>query len=139
MYAGRAVELLTGLVEHLVAFVKNEVLQAGEAKFLVPNESVDPARCSHDDMGVGILVGEDLDVLLHRGSSVEDGHPDARQELGEAIILILDLVRQLTSMAHNQDRGSTGFRVVVHLLQSSQNEHGGFSETGFGLAQDIVA
>ena len=84
-----------------------------------------------------LLVLQNLSVLLDWGSSVEHCSLDVWHVLAETGILVLNLVSQLTSVAHNQDRclARDGF----DLLKGSQHEYRRFSETRFGLAKDVRA
>lgn len=93
--------ILTILIQHLVALIENEVLQVGEAKDLVTDEGIDTAGSSNDDVRVSVLVLQHSDVLLDRSSAVEDADLDVRQELCEAIVLVLDLVCQFTGVTHD--------------------------------------
>lgn len=77
------------------------MLQVRKTKMPVTDERVDTTGCTDDDVRMGVLVAEDLDVLLHGCATVEDADLDIGQELGEAVVLVTDLVRQLASMAHN--------------------------------------
>jgi hypothetical protein len=86
---------------------------------------------------VCLLVLQNLSVLLDWGSSVEHGSLDVWHVLAETGILVLNLVSQLTSVAHNQDRCLARDR--FDLLKGSQHENRGFSETRFGLAKDVGA
>ena len=131
--------VLTWLVQHLVALIEDEVLQARETEFLVTNKGIDTSRCAHNDVRVGVLVGQDFNVLLDWGTAVEDGDADVRQELGEAVVLILDLESQLTGVAHDQDSRSARLRLLVHLLEGGQHEDGCLSETRLGLAEHVVS
>lgn len=115
------------------------MLQAGEAEMLVADEGVDSTGGADDDVRVSVLVAEEFDVLLDGSSSVEDTDLDVGQELGEAVVLIADLVGQLAGVAHDQDGRNTCLRLLVHLLEGCENEDGGLSETGLGLAKDIVS
>jgi hypothetical protein len=123
--------VLTRLVEHLVTLIEDKVLEVGEAQVLVADEGVDTTGRADDDVRMGVLVAEHLDILLHRSSSVE--------ELGEAVVLVPNLVGQLTGVAHDEDGRDTGLGLLVHLLESRKNEDGSLSETGLGLAEDIVS
>lgn len=129
----------TRLIQHLVTLVENKVLQVGETEVPVTHERVDTTGCADDDVRVGVLVAKKLDVLLDWSSSVKDTNLNIRQELGEAVVLVPDLVGQLTGVAHDQDSGNARLWLVVHLLQRSENEDGCLSETGLGLAKDIVS
>jgi hypothetical protein len=97
----RIQSLLTGLVKHLVALVEHEVLQARKTELLVADKGVDATWCANNDVGVGVLVGQKLDILLDRGSSVEDANLHIGKEFGETSILILDLVGQLARVTHD--------------------------------------
>lgn len=94
-------KLLTRLVKHLVALVQDKVLQIGKTEVLVANKGVDATGCSDNDVGVRVLVAKELNVLLYGGSSVEDTDLDVGQELGKAVVLVADLVGQLTGVAHD--------------------------------------
>ena len=130
--------LRTGLVKHLIALIKDEVLQIGKAEVPVADESVDTAGGTNNNVGVSVLVGKKLDVRLDGCSAVEDTDPDIGQELGETVVLVPDLVGQLTSVAHDQNRGDTRLGLLVHLLQGGEDEDGCLSETGLGLAENVV-
>ena len=131
--------LLTGLVQHLVALVEDEALDIAEAELLVSDEGVQTTRSCDDDVRVSLLVGEELDVLLHGSTTVEDGGLDIGHVLCESGVFVLDLVGELTSVAHDQNSGNARLRLLVHLLESCENEDGSLSETGLGLAEDIVS
>lgn len=130
--------ILTGLVKHLVTLIEDEMLEVGEAEVAVTDESVDATGRANNDMGMGLLVAEKLDVLLNGSSTVEDADLDIWQKLGETVVFIPDLIGQLTSVAHDQDRGDARLRLLVHLLQGREYEDSRLSETRFGLAEDIV-
>jgi hypothetical protein len=115
------------------------VLQVGEAEMPVADEGVDTTGGTHNDVRVSVLVAEELDVLLNGSSSIEDTDLDVRQELGETVVLIADLVGQLAGVAHDQNGRNTWLRLLVHLLEGCENEDGSLSETGLGLAKDIVS
>lgn len=101
--ASRGVRPPTDLVEHLVALVKDELLDVAKAQLLVANERVQSARCTDDNVWVRVLVGQELDVLLHRGTAVEHRGLDLRHVLAETRILVLDLVSQFAGVAHDKD------------------------------------
>lgn len=126
---------LTNLVEHLITLIENESLDISKAQLLVTDKSVQTTGGGHDDVGIGLLVGQDLDILLDGSTTVEDSSLDIREILGEASILVLDLVGQLTSVAHNQNRALAGNR--LQLVKGGQDKDRGFTETGFGLAKNI--
>lgn len=111
--------VLTGLIQHLVTFVENEMFQIGETELLITHKSVDTTRSANYDVRVGILVSEELNILLDRGSTVEDTNFDIGEELGEPIVLVLDLESQFTSVAHDENSGNARFGLLVHLLEGS--------------------
>jgi len=86
---------------------------------------------------VSLLAAQDLDILLDRSAAIEHASLDVRHILGEAVVLVLDLVGKLTGVAHDQYGGLAGDR--FDLLQAGQDEDGGLSETGLGLAHHIRA
>jgi hypothetical protein len=133
-----SLSVLTRLVKHLVTLVENEVLQVGQAEMPVADERVDTSGCTDNDVRVGVLVAEELDVLLNGCSTVEDTDLNIGQELGETVVLVPDLVGQLTSVAHDQYRSDTRLGLLIHLLKSSKDEDGCLSETRLGLAKNVV-
>lgn len=126
---------LTNLVQHLVTLIEDESLDVAEAKLLVSNQSVQTTRCGDDDVWVGLLVGQKLNVLLHWSTAVKDSGLDVRHVLAESGILVLDLVGELTGVAHDEDRGLA--IDGLDLLQTGEHEDGSLSQSRFGLADDI--
>jgi hypothetical protein len=131
--------MLTRLVKHLVTLVENKVLQVGEAQVPVTDERIDTARSSDNDVGVGVLVAQELNVLLDGCTAVEDADLDIGQELCETVVLVPDLVGQLTGVAHDEDGRDTGLGLLIHLLEGGEDEDGRLSETRLGLAENVVA
>jgi hypothetical protein len=84
---------------------------------------------------MGILVLENFGILLDRGSAVEHTGLYLRHIFAESRVLILDLVCELTGMAHNQNGCLTSDR--LNLLKCCQDEDSSLTETGLGLAEDI--
>jgi hypothetical protein len=123
------------LVKHLVALIENEDLAAVETKVLVSHESVQSAGCGDNDVRVGVLVLQNLGVLLDRGSSVENSGLHIGHVLAETCVFVFDLVSKLTSVAHNQDRGLASD--WLDLLEGGENEDSGLTKTRFGLAKDV--
>lgn len=115
------------------------MLEIRQSELLVADESMNTAGCAHNDMGMRLLVGQDLNILLDGCSTIEHGDADIRQELGEAIVLILNLESQFTGVAHDQYRGSASLRLLVHLLEGRQYKDGSLAKTGLGLAENIVS
>jgi hypothetical protein len=128
-------EAFTNLIKHLVTFVEDETVDTSETQLLVADKSVQTTRSGHHNVGMGLLVGQNLVVLLDGNSTVEDGRLDLGHVLAEAIKLVANLESQLTSVAKDQHGGLALDR--VDLLKRRQDEDGGLTETGFGLAEDI--
>ena len=118
---------LTRLVEHLIALIENEDTNAAETQSLVTNKSFETARSTDNDVGTSLLVLQGLNILLDRGSTVEDTGFDVRHVFAEAVVLIANLVSQLASVAHddNRDLSVDG----LDLLQGGQNEDCSLSQS----------
>ena len=86
-------------------------------------------------MRVGVFVGEGFDILLHWCSAIKDCCLHFWEVFAEPGVFILNLVGELTGVAHNKDRALAGHR--LDLLKCGENEDGSFSKTGLGLAKDI--
>lgn len=91
----------TDLIQHLVALIEHEDLRVTEPKVFVADERVKATRSRDDNVRVSILVLQDLDVFLHWRSAVEHRSLDLRHVFAESRVFVLDLVRQLTSVAHD--------------------------------------
>jgi hypothetical protein len=115
------------------------VFEISKAQMPITDERIDTARRSNNNVRVSLFVGEELDILLDWCTAVKDTDLDVGQELGETVVLIADLVGQLACVAHDQNACDAGLWLLLHLLQSSQDENSGLSETRLGLAKDIVA
>lgn len=125
----------TDLVKHLVTLVKNKGLDIAQRQVLVANKGIQTTGGSHNDVGVGLLVGQKLNVLGNGSTTVEHGGLDIREVLGETSVLVLDLVGQFTSVAHDEDGALA--RNWLQLMKGGQNEDRGLSETRLGLAENI--
>jgi hypothetical protein len=125
----------TNLVEHLVTLVKNEGLHVAQGQFLVTDQGVQTTGSGHHNVGVGFLVGQDFDVLLDRSTTVEDCSFNVGQVLRETGVLVLDLISELTGVAHDQDLALA--RNGLQLVKGGENEDRGFTETRLGLAKNI--
>lgn len=123
------------MIKHFVTLIENEDLATVQAKVLVSHKSVQSTGCGNNDVGVSVLVLQDLGILLDRSSSVENSCLHIGHILAETCVLVLDLVSKLTSMAHNQDRGLASD--WLDLLEGGENEDCGLTETRFGLAEDV--
>jgi len=91
----------------------------------VTNQSIQPTGGGDNNVWMCFLVLQDFGILDHGCSSVEDGSLYVWQILAETSIFVLDLVSQLASVAHDQDRSLTSD--WLYLLQSRQHEDGGFT------------
>jgi hypothetical protein len=127
---------LTNLVKHLVTFIENKRLDVAERKLLFSHKRVETTGSTDDNVWSRLLVAEQVDILLHWGTSVENGGLHLRQVLAKTSILVLDLVSQLASVAHNQnlDLAFNSFESV----QSREDEHCCLTQTGLGLAEKIT-
>ena len=117
----------TDLVEHFVTFVEDKDLNVPKSKLLLSNKCIQTARGCHDDVRMRLLAGKNLEILLHWSATVEDGSLHLRHVFAETSVLVLDLIRQLSGMAHHQDRTLAGNR--LDLLQSREDEHCSLSKT----------
>lgn len=102
---------------------------------LVSHESVQSTGCSDDDVWVSLLVLENLSILLDGSPTIENSGLDFWHVFAESGILVLDLVSQLTGMAHDEDGGFASD--WVDLLEGGEDEDGSLTKTRFGLAEDI--
>jgi len=125
------------LVEHLVALVENEDTDAAQTKVLVTNQRIQPAGSTNDNVGVSVLILENLSILGDGSTAVEDPSFDLRHVLAKAGVLVADLKSELTSVAHNKDRALSGNG--LHLLEGGKDEDGRLSETRLSLADDVTA
>jgi hypothetical protein len=128
---------LTNLVKHLIALVQDEHADVSKTQVLVADKGVETARGADNDVGVSLLVLEDLGILLDGSAAVEDASLDVGHVLAESVVLVADLESQLTSMAHNQDRALSGDR--LDLLEGGENKDSRLAETRLGLADDVAA
>lgn len=103
----------TNLIQHLIALVQNERLDVSERKLLIANQRVQATGCADNDIGVCVLVGQELDILLHGSTTVEDSGLDVWEIFAESGVLVLDLVCQFSGVAHNQNRARAGNRLEV--------------------------
>lgn len=102
---------------------------------LVTNEGVQTTGSGDHDVGHSFLLGQKFNILLDGGTTVKDRGLNVGKVLGETSILVLDLVGELTGVAHDQNLAlaSDG----LQLVKGGQNEDSGFTETGLGLAQNV--
>ena len=125
----------TNLIQHLVALIKDKHPHTAQPKVFIADQSIQTTRGADNNVGVRLLVFENLGILLDRSAAVENTSLDVWHVLAEAVVLIPDLERQLTCVAHNQHRAlpSDGF----DLLKSCKNEDGCLAEAG--LAWQIIS
>lgn len=125
----------TNLIEHLVALVKDKVLDVSELEGLLADKGKNTTGGTDKDVGAEILVAKDILISLQRRTTIEDLRTDLREVLAEASKLVLDLEGQFTSVAQNDDRDLAGDG--LDLLEGSEDKDGGLTHTGLGLAQNI--
>lgn len=89
-----------------------------------------PARSSNQDVRLFVQHSK---TLLLRYAALQTLRCDV-QALGEAVKLLLDLLGQLSSVAHDYAREWLG---VCHAVEHDEDEDGGFATAGFGLAEDV--
>lgn len=123
------------LFEHLVALVKNKVLDLACVELLVTDEGHGSARGTNNDVRALFLVGKDLLVGRDGSTTVEDTSSDIGHKFGKTSKLILDLIGKLSSVTENDDRNLAinGF----NLLQSGKHKHSRLTHTRLGLTQNI--
>ena len=127
--------LITNLVQHFIAFIKDEDFDVSKAKLLLSDQRIQTTRSSDDNMRVGIFVGKGFDILLHRCASVKDCCFHFWEIFAEPGVLVLNLVGEFTGVTHDKDCALARHR--LDLLECSEDEDGCLSETGLGLAEDI--
>lgn len=126
---------LTGLVEHLVTLIKNEDANASETQSLVADQSLETTGGTDNDVRASVLALESLDVVLDGSTTVEDTGLDVGHVLAESVVLVSDLVGQLTSVTHNNNRDLAVDG--LNLLKRGQDKDGSLSQTRLGLADDV--
>ena len=126
---------LTKLFEHFVALVQNEVFDLGGVQSPLPDKRVQTARSGDDNVWAFGLVGEDGLVLVDTNTTEEGADPHIRHVLGKPGVLVLDLERQLASVAHDEDRDLAVHR--LELLKRGENEYSGFTVSRLGLAKYV--
>lgn len=123
------------MIKHLVAFIKDKCLDISQREHLVTDQGVKPTWSAHNDVWEGLLVLEEIDILLNRCATVEDSSLHVRKILAESCIFVLDLISKFSSVAHNQDGTFAGNR--FQLVQGGQDKDGSFTQTGLGLTEDV--
>lgn len=127
---------LTDLVKHLIALVQDEHADISETQVLVTDKSIETTRGADDDVGVSLLVLQELSVFLDGGTTVEHAGLDVGHVLAEAVVLVTNLEGQFAGVAHNQNRALSGNR--FNLLEGGENEDSSLAETRLRLADDIA-
>lgn len=94
---------ITNLIQHLVALIQNELLDASEAEFLVAHKGIQTARSSNNDVWKAVLVGKHFDILRHRSSTEETLGLDIGHVLAETLVFIFDLISKFAGVAHDED------------------------------------
>ncbi len=128
---------LTCGVKHLVALIQHENSNAVETQIFVANQGVETAGSTDNDVRMGVLVLQELGILLDGSATVEDAGLDVGHVLAEAIVLVANLESQLTGMAHDQDGTLAGDG--LDLLKRGQDEDGSFTKTRLGLADYVTS
>lgn len=102
---------------------------------LALGEGKDSTGRSNDNVRCGLLVLEQLDVVVHGLATVDDLCADLRHVLREALKLVLYLISQLAGVA--QDQGAAGLGLFRKVLQHGEHEHGCLSHTRDSLTKDV--
>jgi hypothetical protein len=126
---------LTNLVKHLVTLIEDEGLDIAQGELLVTDQGVQTTGGGDNDVGVGLLVLEDLNVLLDGGTTEENIGLDVGEVLGETSVLVLDLVGQFAGVAHHEDLALAGNG--LQLVKSGQDEDRSLTKTRLGLAENV--
>ena len=98
----RALRKLTDLIQHFIALIKDEDLDVSESKLLVADKGIESAGCRNNDMWMRVLIRQNLNVFLHRGSTVEYCRLDLWHILAESCILVFDLIGQFARVTHDE-------------------------------------
>jgi len=113
------------LLQHLIALVQYEPLQVVQLQLLLLQQLQHPARRAHHY--VGHLALQQLAVLRDGDAAEEHLHLHVRQVLGEAEVLLADLIGQLAGVA--EDEGVHLAFDGYELLQRGEDEHCGLCST----------
>ena len=106
-----------------------------QRQLLFANQSIQAARGTNYYVRVCFLIRQNFHIFLERSTTIKDGSLHVRKILAESGVFVLDLIRQLSRVAHDQDRALPRDR--LQLVKSRQNKHRSLPETGLGLAKDI--
>lgn len=127
----------TNLIKHLVALVQDEFGDTAKTQLLLADQSLQTAWGGDDDVGMRLLVGENLLILLDVRAAVEHLGLDFGHVLAEALVLVANLEGELAGVAHDEDRRLSGDG--LDLLERAKHEDCRLPETGLGLADDVGA
>mmetsp|Transcript_105623 Transcript_105623/g.278915 ORF Transcript_105623/g.278915 Transcript_105623/m.278915 type:complete len:452 (-) Transcript_105623:37-1392(-) len=123
------------LVQALVALVEHELRQFVEFQVLFAEEAEDAAGSADQDLRAGLL--EHLLVLANGDAAIDNATLHVREVLGEAVELVLDLVRELTRVADHHSPDDLFTR--IDLLQARQDKDRRLAHARLGLAEHIGA
>jgi hypothetical protein len=123
------------LVEHLVALVQDKLSNVTKLEMLVTDKGIETAWGADDNVGVGLLVPQNVDVLIDLSAAIEYASLDIRHVLAKPLVLGTDLVCQLAGMAHDEYGGFTLNR--LDLLKRRKDEDCGLTKTRLCLADDV--
>lgn len=91
---------LTKLFQHLVTLVQHKMLEVAQTQLLVPHEGQHSAWGAHDN--VRAVIFERVLVLLNVHASKEHSDLHRGHVLAEALVLLGDLVGELSGVAHDE-------------------------------------
>lgn len=128
--------MLTNCVKHLVTLIENKDSHAPKPQVFIPNQRVETTRRPDNDVRMRVFVLEYFGILYYGSASIKDTSLDVGHVFAEPIVLVANLESQLTCVAHDQYGTLAGNR--FDLLQGRENEHSRFTETGFGLANNVT-
>mmetsp|Transcript_69782 Transcript_69782/g.202250 ORF Transcript_69782/g.202250 Transcript_69782/m.202250 type:complete len:323 (+) Transcript_69782:332-1300(+) len=122
-------------VEALVALIQDELRKSVELQRLLAQQGQDAPGRANEDVGAAVL--EQLPVLHNRHASIHDAHLQLPEVLREAVEFVLDLIRQLPRVAHDEHPHLGLLR--VDLLEACEHEDGRLAHARLGLAKDVRA
>lgn len=108
----------------------------GVQNFL-PTKRVEATRGGDNDMRAASFVFQDFGVFGNRDTTVKYGCADVRHVLRESPVFVLDLIREFTCVAENDDRDLSVY--WLELLKGSKHENSSLSVSRLGLAKNIHA
>ena len=123
----------TNLLQQLVAFVHDKMLDFLQRKRTLFEQRQNSSWCSNDNGGHILL--KRLNILLDGNTTIKHGSFDVGQIFRKASIFISYLKSKFACMANDQNRSL--FFNGLNLLKSGENKNGGFSHATFRLTQNI--